>query len=44
MQMANELDRLKTFHKFKDSNYFWREKTLNVILKLDDFWEIFFYT
>ncbi len=26
MQMAKELERMKTFHWFEDSNYFWREK------------------
>ncbi len=26
MQMVKELERMKTFHWFEDSNYFWREK------------------
>ncbi len=42
--MASQLDRMKTFHQFENSNYFWNEKTQDVVLEVDDFWEIFFNT
>ncbi len=44
MKMANQLDRMKTFHQIDDSNYFWREKTQDVLLEVYEIWEICFYT
>ncbi len=44
MQMANELDSMKTFHQFEYSNLFWGERTWDVVLEVDDFWEIIIFT
>jgi len=36
---------MKTFHQFDDSSYFWREKTYDVVLEIDEDWDsAFFYT
>ncbi len=40
--MASGLDKMKKNHQFEDSNYFWREKTQDVDLEVEDFWILFF--
>ncbi len=44
MQMARDLERMKTFHQFEYSNYFWRERTKEIVLKVENVGEIFFFT
>ncbi len=45
MKMVSYLNRMKTFHQFDDSSYFWREKTYDVVLEIDEDWDsAFFYT
>jgi hypothetical protein len=39
--MVGELDRMKPFHLFGNSNYFWRERIQDEVLKVDDFWRLF---
>jgi hypothetical protein len=38
--MASELERMK----FEDSNYFWRERTKEVVIELENVVEIVFFT
>lgn len=40
MQMASELERMK----FEDSNYFWRERTKEVVIEVENVVEIVFFT
>lgn len=44
MQMVSGFDKMKTFHQFEDSNYFWKEGLRMQFWKLMIFERFAFYT